>query len=141
GGFACTTDATQPGEPATVAPTTAESTPSATLVRLTNRQYDNAVQDILGVPGVAETTFPTESVASLGDDRFEQYFDAADALGEQVWANDYLKSRLLTCTPSEDSACTRQLVTAIGSKAYHGPMAPSDVDLLTKVAMDAVALG
>src|SRR5690349_8597347 len=79
GGFACTTDATQTGEPATVAPTTAESTPSATLVRLSNREYDNAVQDLLGVPGVAETTFPTDSVATLGDDHFQQYFDAADA--------------------------------------------------------------
>jgi len=142
GGYACTTDvATQPSDPATVAPTTAEGTPSATLVRLTNSQYDSAVQEILGVPGVAETTFPTDQVASIGDDHFEQYFNAADALGEQVWSNDYLKSRLLTCTPSEDTACTRQLVTSIGSKAFHGPMAPSDVDRLTKVATDAVALG
>jgi hypothetical protein len=146
GAIACTTDATtQPtDDPATAAPaTTAATAPSATLVRLSNRQYDNAIQELLGVPGLAESTFPTDQVASLGDadGRFEQYFDAAEALGEQVWANPYLKSRLLSCMPSEDSACTRQLVTSIGSRAYHGPLAPSDVDRLTKVAMDAVALG
>ena len=136
------TDTTAPpADPATTASATAQSAPSATLVRLTNRQYDNAVQEILGVPGMAESTFPTDSVATLGDGNFEQYFNAADALGEQVWANPYLKSRLLTCTPSEDSACTRQIVTDLGSRAFHGPMAPSDVDRLTKVATDAVAMG
>ena len=142
-GAACTTDvATAPtNDPATVAPTTAATAPSATLVRLTNREYDNAIQEILGVPGLAESTFPTDQVGVLGDDRFEMYFDAADALGEQVWSNPYLKSRLLACTPSDDAACTRELVTSIGSRAYHGPMAPAEVDRLTKVATDAVALG
>jgi hypothetical protein len=142
---ACNTDAdtTSPtADPsATTASATAQSTPGATLVRLTNREYDNAVQDILGVPGLAQSTFPTDSVATLGDDRFEQYFDAAESLGEQVWSNPYLKARLMTCTPSEDSACTRQIVTNLGSRAFHGPMAPVDVDRLTKVATDAVALG
>ena len=136
-GAACTTDvATAPtNDPATVAPTTAATAPSATLVRLTNREYDNAIQDILGVPAIADSTFPTDQVD------FEKYFEAADALGEQVWSNPYLKSRLLACTPSDDAACTRELVTSIGSRAYHGPMAPAEVDRLTKVATDAVALG
>jgi len=50
-------------------------------------------------------------------------------------------SRLLTCTPTEDTACTRQIVASFASRAWHGPMAPDDVDRLTKVATDAVALG
>jgi hypothetical protein len=140
---ACNTDvgAPAPTDPATTAPTTAQQTPSATLVRLTNRDYDSAIQDLLGVPGIAQSTFPTDSVATLGDDRFEEYFNAADALGEQVFANPYLRARLLTCTPSEDSACTRSIVSAFGQRAFHGPMLPSDVDRLTKVATDAVAMG
>jgi hypothetical protein len=136
---ACATNvdtATQPDEPATATPATAgDTTSSATLVRLTNREYDNAIQELLGVPGLADATFPTDQVD------FEKYFEAADALGEQVWSNPFLKSRLLACMPSEDMACTRQLVTTIGSRAYHGPMAPSEVDRLTKVATDAVAIG
>jgi hypothetical protein len=144
GASACNTDvdtAAPTTDPATTASATAQQTPSATLVRMTNREYDNSVQDLLGVPGLAESTFPTDSVATLGDDRFEQYFDAADALGEQVFANPYLRSRLLTCTPSEDSACTRSIVSAFGQRAFHGPMAPADIDRLTKVATDAVAMG
>ena len=74
-------------------------------------------------------------------DHFEQYFNAADALGEQVFANPLLVSRLLTCTPSADTACTRQLVASFGSRAFRGPMSTDEVDRLTKVATDAVALG
>jgi hypothetical protein len=138
---ACTTDvAPQPTEePAAPAAVNVQES-SATLVRLTNREYDNAVQDLLGVPGVADATFPAESLTA-GEDSFDRYFDAAEALSEQVWANPFLKSRILTCTPTEDAACTRLLVTAIGGRAWHGPMAPSDIDRLTKVATDAVALG
>jgi hypothetical protein len=137
---ACATDvAPQPTEePAAPAAVGVQQDP-ATLVRLSNRQYDDAVQSLLGVPGVAEKTFPAGQLA--GEDPFDQYFDAADALGEQVWADPALKARILTCTPSEDAACTRLLVTDIGSRAYHGPMAPAEVDRLTKVATDAVALG
>lgn len=139
---ACTTEAGTGTEPtATTAPAT-ESTPAASgasLVRLSNAQYDSAVKDLLGVSGTAETTFPSDSV--MGDNHFAQYFDAADAIGEQVFANPALASRLLTCTPSEDTACTRQIVTQFATRAYRGPMAQVDVDRLTKVATDAVALG
>jgi hypothetical protein len=140
---ACNSESgTTPSDPAaTVAPETSQATASATLVRLTNSEYDRAVQELLGVPGIAASTLPTDTTGQVGDDGFAQYFDAADALGEQVWSNAFLKARLLSCTPSDDSACTRQLVTSIASRAWHGPMAPSDVDRLTKVAMDAVALG
>jgi hypothetical protein len=147
GAGACNTegDAAQPVDPSASGSATTQSdpaaAPSSTLVRISNREYDNAVRDILGVPGVAQSTLPTDQVATLGDEGFEKYFDAADALGEEVWANPYLKSRLLTCTPSEDAACTRSIVTALGSRAFHGPMAPTDVDRLTKVATDAVAMG
>jgi hypothetical protein len=144
GASACNTDAVTtgtPAEPTTSGSATVETSPSATLVRMTNREYDNAIRDLLGVPSLVQSTNPADSVATLGDDRFEEYFDAADALAEQVFANQFLRSRLLTCMPSADAACTRSIVTDFGSRAFHGPMAPSDVDRLTKVAMDAVALG
>ena len=145
GAAACTTEAGTAGAPDPTATTASatESAPATTesssLVRLSNAQYDSAVKELLGVPGQAEATFPVDSV--MGDTHFEQYFDAADAVGEQVFANPALSSRLLTCTPSEDTACTRQIVTQFASRAYRGPMAPADVDRLTKVATDAVALG
>jgi len=114
---------------------------SATLVRLSNRDYDDAVQELLGVPGVDDATLPVDTTPSLGEASFPQYFAAADALGEQVWSTPELKSRVLSCTPTTDATCTRHIVTDLASRAWHGPTAPADVDRLTKVATDAVALG
>jgi hypothetical protein len=124
----------------TAAPATVETpaTGSDVLARLSNAQYDGAVRELLGVSEVAPSTFPTDPAAG---DHFEQYFNAADALGEQVFANPLLVSRLLTCTPSADTACTRQLVASFGSRAFRGPMSTEEVDRLTKVATDAIALG
>jgi hypothetical protein len=140
---ACSTGSTSTApttDPApTAAPATVETAPSSdVLARLSNAQYDGAVRELLGVSEIAPSTFPTDLAAG---DHFEQYFNAADALGEQVFANPLLVSRLLTCTPSADTACTRQLVASLGSRAFRGPMSTEEVDRLTKVATDAVALG
>jgi hypothetical protein len=145
-GVSACNEAGTTGEPEPTASTTAPATETApaantgdTLVRLSNAQYDNAVKELLGVTGQAEATFPADSV--MGDSHFAQYFDAADAVGEQVFANPVLSSKVLTCTPSEDAACTRQIVSQFASRAYRGPVAAVDVDRLTKVATDAIALG
>jgi hypothetical protein len=136
-GTAPTSEPTPTAAPATV-DTTSTSAGSAAIARLSNAQYDNAVKELLGVPDVQPSTFPVDSTAG---DHFEQYFDAADALGEQVFANPLLVNRLLSCTPSEDTACTRQIVASFASRAYRGPMSNAEVDRLTQLATDAVALG
>jgi hypothetical protein len=143
GATACTTQGdatteTTPSAPAAVA--TAPADNGAAMARISNQRYDQAVRDLLGVPAL-QTTLPTDSADVLSDDSFEKYFNAADALGEQVWANPLLRARVLTCEPSADAACTRTLVTSIASRAWNGPVAPADVDRLTKLAADAVALG
>jgi hypothetical protein len=141
GATACSTGGTTAPEPAATTASATVQTPaagSAALVRLSNAQYDNAVRELLGVPGLTQTTLPSDS---LGDGHFEQYFNAADALGEQVFADPFLTSRLLICTPSQEMECTRQIVASFGARAWRGPMAPADVDRLTKLAADAVALG
>jgi hypothetical protein len=120
------------------APSAAQSySGSAELTRLSNAQYDSAVRELLGVTEV-NATFPTDLAAG---DHFEDYFNAADVLGEQVFANPLLVSRLVTCNPGADAACTRQIVASFGARAWRGPMSTDDVDRLTKVATDAVALG
>jgi hypothetical protein len=124
------------------AATSATSDPGsgALLARITNQRYDEAVRDLLGVPTLA-TTLPADATNVFAPDTFEKYFNAADALGEQVFSNPLLKSRLLTCEPTADASCTRSLVTSIAARAWNGPVAPSDVDRLTQLANDAVAMG
>jgi hypothetical protein len=141
GAAACSTEGTtEPStpEPAASAPATVGAGDGAALARLSNVQYDAAVRDLLGVQGLQSSTFPADT--TFGD-HFEEYFDAADSLGEQVFANPLLVSQLLTCTPSENADCTRQIVASFGSRAFRGPMSTEEVDRLTKVATDAIALG
>ena len=120
------------------------------LTRLTNREYDSAIQDLLGVRGLAETTFPADGATVtdtvLTGEQFQRYFDAADALGEQVFTEPSLTSRLLTCTPAaqpagQEDACTRLIVANFGTKAWRMPIEPAELDRLTGLATDAVALG
>jgi hypothetical protein len=141
---ACTTQGDASTEPATTgqAPVAVSAEPGsgAVMARITNQRYDEAVRDLLGVPTLS-ATLPTDTSDVLAPDTFEKYFNAADALGEQVFANPLLKSRLLTCEPTADASCTRTLVTSIAARAWNGPVAPSEVDRLTRLANDAVAMG
>jgi hypothetical protein len=147
GAAACTTQGdtgstgTDPAAPASQGATVASDPGSgAVMARITNQQYDQAVRDLLGVPTLS-STLPADGSETLSTDTFEKYFDAADALGEQVWANPVLKARVLSCTPGEDAACTRSIVTSIAARAWRGPVAPTEVDRLTRLANDAVAMG
>jgi hypothetical protein len=140
---ACSTESTSTAPTSDPAPTAAPATVQSysggdVLTRLSNAQYDSAVRDLLGVSPVTPSTFPADV---LSGDHFEDYFNAADALGEQVFSNPLLVSRLLSCTPGEDTACTRQIVADFGARAMRGPMSTGEIDRLTKVATDAVALG
>jgi hypothetical protein len=145
GASACSNDAGGSAAPVDTTVGATSATPaaaSAGLTRLSNHEYDTAVHELLGVQGPAEATFPADDLTSATtDERFEHYFNAADTLGEQVFASPLLASRVLTCTPGEDAACTREIVTALGTRAWHGPMELGDIDRLTKVAADAIALG
>jgi hypothetical protein len=146
GASACTTqgDANTETTPTDqIAPVATASDPGsgAVMARITNQRYDEAVRDLLGVPTIS-TTLPSDATTDVfAADTFEKYFNAADALGEQVFSNPILKSRLLTCEPAADAACTRSLVTSIAGRAWNGPVEPSEVDRLTKLANDAVAMG
>jgi hypothetical protein len=140
---ACSTEGTAPAPTSDNTPTAAPATVETysngdVLSRISNAQYDSAVKDLLGLESSTPSTFPADLTQG---DHFEQYFDAADSVGEQVFANPLLVSRLLSCTPSEDTACTRQIVADFGSRAMRGPLSTDQVDRLTKVATDAVALG
>jgi len=90
--------------------------------RLNAFEYDNTVNDLLGLQqSVAESNFVADEegangfdneadVFTMTDAEFTQYFNAADALGEQVFANPALVSRILTCTPASATDATLQTV-------------------------------
>lgn len=124
------------------------------LHRLNNNEYDNTMRDLLGVTSTTAPTFIADEkalgfdsiAAALGmtDAQYEQYFNAADALVEQTFADSKLRARIITCTPDGSTtadACTRKVIDAFGLRAWRRPLAAAEVDALAAVGGDARALG
>jgi hypothetical protein len=122
--------------------------------RLSNLEYDNTMRDLLGYTGnVAQTTFLPDQGAefdnaadnqSITDISYEQYFNAADAIVEEVFSSASLaasRAKIMTCTPSvSDATCTRTIIEAFGPRAWRRPLSSMEVDGLLKVATDAIAI-
>jgi len=119
--------------------------------RLNNLEYDNTIRDLLGVPGMAQATFQpdeqgefdnTADAFTMNDARYEQYFNAADALGEAVFANAAAKAKIMTCAPaSATDMCTNTIITNFGKRAWRRPLDAPEVTRLITLAGDAVKLG
>jgi hypothetical protein len=128
--------------------------------RLNNFEYDNTVHDLLGVQGMAQATFQPDEEGEFDNDadaftineaRYEQYFDAADAIGETVFADTAPTGLRQTyvyglvspaCAPSTtDTTCSAQIISAFAQKAWRRPISTSELQELVKLATDALALG
>jgi hypothetical protein len=121
--------------------------------RLNNREYDNTMRDLMGATSNATKTFINDETV-LGFDniadghgmtpaQYEQYFEAADALVEQVFASASLRMNIMTCMPASatDTACLTSIVSAFGLRAWRRPLTDAEVTRLIKVAADAITLG
>jgi Protein of unknown function (DUF1592)/Protein of unknown function (DUF1588)/Protein of unknown function (DUF1595)/Protein of unknown function (DUF1587)/Protein of unknown function (DUF1585) len=128
--------------------------------RLNNYEYDNTMMDLLGVNGMAQATFPPDEECefdncadafTMTDARYEQYFNNADMIGEEVFA-DTSPTGLLqkyvyglvspACTPSAtDTTCSSQIIAAFGAKAWRRPLTTQEVQGLQTLATNAISLG
>lgn len=108
------------------------------LVRLSHRQYDNTVKDLLELAPDAEPAsefltdppvqgFDNNATALVVKDRLgRDYRRAAESLAEQVTAPDRLAT-LLPCTPEGDgSACAGQFIAQFGRRAFRRPLTASE---------------
>jgi hypothetical protein len=128
--------------------------------RLNNLEYDNTIMALLGVDGMAQATFQPDEEGefdndsdafTLNDARFEQYFNAADTIGETVFADTTPTGLRQTyvyglvsppCTPSTtDTTCSSQIIAAFGAKAWRRPLTPDEVTGLQALATNAIMLG
>jgi hypothetical protein len=125
--------------------------------RLNNFEYDNTVHDLLGVQGMAQATFQADEQGefdndadafTINDARFEQYFDAADTLGEAVFADAGLRQTYVyglvspPCTPStDDTGCSTKIISAFAQKAWRRPISDGELQGLLALATDALTLG
>src|SRR5260370_30249550 len=121
--------------------------------KLNNTEYDNTVRDLTGVTATMARTFITDETLygfdniaeafGMTDAQFEQYYNAAEAIADQVFASDALRARIMTCTPASaaDTACLGQIVGDFGAGAWRRPLGDADTARLVKVATDAVGMG
>ena len=128
--------------------------------RLNNFEYDNTVHDLLGVQGMARATFQPDEQGEFDNDadaftineaRYQQYFDAADALAETVFADAAATGLRQTyvyglvspaCTPSTtETTCSSRIIAAFAQRAWRRPLSANEVQDLLELATDAIVLG
>jgi hypothetical protein len=118
--------------------------------RLNNLEYDNTMRDLVGVPGMAQATFQpdekgefdnTADAFTMNDARYEQYFNAADTIGEAIFASPALKANILVCVPAAgNAACTSMIISQFAMRAWRRPLLPAELTRLVALAGEATAL-
>ncbi|HYJ08228.1 MAG TPA: DUF1592 domain-containing protein [Polyangiaceae bacterium] len=124
---------------------TGEEAPPAPLRRLTQREYENTVFDLLGVV-VPIGDFPADPVgggfdnnaAALGVSPLhaEKYLEAAEALAQEALQSQW--SALVPCTEADAvdqdvaSECARDFVQSFGRRAYRRPLSESEIEQLLR---------
>jgi hypothetical protein len=148
------------GAPIGNPPTSADGKPISDLDvnrvgihRLNNTEYDNTMRDLLGVASTPAQTFVADEqlfgfddiadAFGMTDAQYEQYFNSADALVEQVFADSGLRARIMVCSPvsGSDDACAAKIIGAFGLRAWRRPLQDSEITRLTRVVTDAIAAG
>src|SRR5262245_740047 len=134
-----------PGEPPRAEPNIdqphAESTGIWSLQRLTNREYNNTVRDLLGLAA------DYRGIALPGDVRGASGFlNAGDVTtlhaqtlletAEELARNALQKSSIdiLPCSPagaSAEEACALRFIRELGKRAFRRPLAPDEIADLT----------
>lgn len=104
---------------------------SMPLRRLTQREYNNTVRDLLGVTGSPGDNFPSDTetnfifahygdVATLDASRMR---DAAEAIAPTI---DVAKLAPCTGGAAAETACAQAFVSSFGSKAYRRPVSTDE---------------
>lgn len=126
--------------PAANKPLTPESAGQLVMRRLTNREYNNIMVDLLGDTTAPATTFPLdgptatgfEAPNSVADLNVQYYFQTADVLAEAALQNGKLTIPCQNPAASAESACAGQFIDQFAPRAYRRPLAAAEkTDLVT----------
>lgn len=123
------------------APCTEASAPPAPLRRLTLREYQNTVQDLLGITSLNMEDFPTDPVSG-GFDNNAAVHSVSPLLAEQYLQTAEEAARaaietgvLVPCDPESigDQACAEQFIAQFGRLAYRRPLEAAEAQRLLHV--------
>jgi hypothetical protein len=104
--------------------------------RLNSAEYNATVADVLGTtlqPATASWRggelggFDNmASVLGVDADQYQRYFEAAEALTNDVFASDALRAKILTCTTQDDQACIKTILGQTGLRIFRRPLTATE---------------
>ena len=120
--------------------------------RLNNVEYENTVFDLLGLrPSMAKSFVAEEHAgfdnvaAALGmtPSQYESYFNAAEAIARELFADGAKRRALFPCTPSESDGgtCLGRVLSELGTRAFRRPLTVEEIAGLRATHARARALG
>jgi hypothetical protein len=120
--------------------------------RLTNVEYDNTVHDLLGTEQKLAAGFVSEeadgfdNIASALDvtpSQYESYFNAADTLASEFFANAKQRDANVGCTPSgtDGGACLETVLQNFGTRVFRRALRADEKVSLKSAYGRARALG
>ncbi len=106
----------------------AVGTPETTAVpRLTNRQYDNTIRDLLGVDlQLSATTLQADSKGNMDARTWGSYQDAAATVAATILGDATARASVITCSTA-DAACAEEVITGFGAKVFRRPLEADEV--------------
>ena len=124
---------------------------SSLMHRLNTTEYNATVADSLGTKlqpatanwrgGEIDGFDNIASVLGVNDDQVGLYVDAAEALANDVMANDATKAKVLTCATTDDPACIKTIIQQTGMRLFRRPILDAEVTTYTKAYKAARAQG
>src|SRR5690606_13802418 len=118
--------------------------------RLSNREYNNTVRDLLGTeltPGtkfLKETAHGIDNIASslgMTPTQYAAYFGAAADVAKDVFSKEALRVPFDACgNQNPDAACVDATINAFGTRALRRPLSDDEVRTYRDVYDRAVAL-
>jgi len=145
---------TQTGTPSLPPPTgtsapTAEAAGLMVLRRLTTREYNNTVADLLGDTTHPAAVFPADSPSNsgfiapyeVGELHVQRYEEAAGNLADSALAANTLAVPCANPTAATEASCARQFIQQFGRKAFRRPVTTAESDGLAGLFTTARGLG
>jgi hypothetical protein len=109
--------------------------PTTQIPRMTDAQYDNVINDLLGVTALTSNSnlppsalLSPDSAGSLDAIGWNGYLTAAQAIAAQVMGNTTSKAKFMSCDPTTNTTtCLTTTVQTFGRKAFRRPLTTTEV--------------
>jgi hypothetical protein len=118
--------------------------------RLSNVEYDNTLRDLTGTELRFGANFAREeadgfdniaTALSMSPRQVEDYFVAAREVSADIFTQQALRERVVTCAPETGTACAETVIRDFGLRAFRRPLTPAESTRLLTSYEEAIALG